>query len=188
MKIYTKTGDKGTTSLVGGTRINKDDIRLEAYGTIDELNSWIGFIISLLSAECRGRSAEAEVKDVLVKIQNTLFDLGCALATEKEAKWQPKQITDEDIMLVEKEIDLMENELPRHDKFILPGGTQSASAAHIARTVCRRAERIMVALPADSCPSQKEALAYVNRLSDYLFVLARYLNHKAGETETFWQP
>ncbi len=181
MKVYTKTGDKGTTSLVGGTRVAKDDVRLDAYGTIDELNSWIGFVVSC------GESKDS-VKKFLTHLQNKLFDLGCCLATERDSKWQPKSITDSDIEAIEVEIDRMEAELPHHDKFVLPGGTQSASAANIARTVCRRAERIMVGLPADTCPGQEGALRYVNRLSDYLFVLSRYLNHLAGQPEVYWEP
>lgn len=180
MKIYTKTGDKGTTSLVGGTRIAKSDLRLDAYGTIDELNSWLGFILSC------GVKDDATL-EFISALQNKLFDLGCALATEKDAKWQPTLITDADIKALENEIDRIEATLPCHDKFILPGGCQPAAAANIARTVCRRAERMMVGLPEDACPGQTVALGFVNRLSDYLFVLGRHLNHLSGEPESFWQ-
>lgn len=180
MKVYTKTGDKGTTSLVGGSRVAKNDARLDAYGTVDELNSWIGFVVSC-GADAPG------VRDFLTRLQSKLFDLGCCLATEKDSEWLPAVITDKDIAVIEKEIDRMEAELPRHDRFILPGGTKAASAANIARTVCRRAERIMVGLPDGTCPGQPEALRYVNRLSDYLFVLSRYLNLAAGQTESFWE-
>lgn len=185
MKIYTKTGDTGTTSLVGGSRTRKDDARLDAYGTIDELNSWLGFIISLMHDS--ENTLQKEISS-LIQIQNKLFDLGCALATEKDADWQPKKITESDISFLENEIDRIDDILPKHQKFILPGGTQSASVSHIARTVCRRAERIMVSLPTDTCISQSEAIAYINRLSDYLFVLARYINHKTGIAEIFWNP
>lgn len=180
MKIYTKTGDKGTTSLVGGTRVPKTDSRLEAYGTVDELNSWLGFVLSL-------SELDAEASAFIVRQQNCLFDLGCALATEATSAWQPAQLTENHVGEVEREIDRLETCLPAHDRFILPGGTKGASAANIARTVCRRAERIMSALPAGTYPGEAQALAYVNRLSDYLFVLARYINHKAGVTETYWE-
>lgn len=191
MKIYTRTGDRGTTSLVGGTRIAKNDLRLDAYGTVDELNSWIGFIISL------GVDDEPTVR-FLLSLQNSLFDLGCALATEIDAKWQPKTITATDIEQIEIEIDRMDATLPHHDKFILPGGIPAAAATQIARTVCRRAERLILSLLTSrdeasdttqrAFPGQDEALQFINRLSDYLFVLARYLNHLASCPETYWQP
>lgn len=180
MKIYTKTGDYGTTSLVGGTRIAKNDMRLDAYGTIDELNSWLGFILSL------GIDEEQSMQ-FITWLQNRLFDLGCALATEADSKWQPKLISKNDILTVEAEIDRLEAVLPLHDKFILPGGTKTAAAANIARTVCRRAERIIVGLPADSCPGQQQALELTNRLSDYLFVLGRYAKHLSHHPESFWE-
>lgn len=181
MKIYTKTGDSGTTSLVGGSRIAKNDIRLEAYGTVDELNSWLGMILSF------GIADEPTARFVRT-VQNRLFDLGCALATELDSKWKPAAIGDGDVQAVEAEIDRMDAQLPRHDKFILPDGTQAACSAHVARTVCRRAERIMIAIPVDTYPGQKNCLKYVNRLSDWLFVLARYLNYTAGHAESYWQP
>ena len=184
MKIYTKTGDKGTTSLVGGTRVVKNDIRLDAYGTVDELNSWIGFIISCLN---RNNERVEKVTSFLIKTQNNLFNLGCVLATEADSKWQPIVMTAEDVCEIEKELDLMQEILPTHDKFILPGGTMAASSAQIARTVCRRAERIIVSLAENTCPGQTQALIYVNRLSDYLFVLSRFLNHIEGVPETFWE-
>ena len=181
MKVYTKTGDSGTTSLVGGTRVAKNDVRLEAYGTIDELNSWIGFVMSF-------RINESESEKFLIWLQNRLFNLGAALATETDAKWQPVLITDDDILSVEKEIDRIEARLPHHDKFILPGGSRAASAANVARTVCRRAERIMVSMPSQTWPSQSESLKFINRLSDYLFVLSRYINILDGVEESFWNP
>ena len=180
MKIYTKTGDNGTTSLVGGTRISKTDIRLDAYGTVDELNAWIGFILSC-------ESTHESVKPFLNSLQNKLFDLGACLATEKDAKWQPTEISDADIEAVEREIDTLDRQLPVHDRFILPAGTQASASAGIARTVCRRAERIMSALPPDTCPSQKSALMFINRLSDFLFVLSRYLNMVSHTPETYWR-
>ena len=181
MKVYTRTGDHGTTSLVGGTRVPKNDSRLQAYGTIDELNSWLGFILSCGVSD--GDSAS-----FLTQLQNKLFDLGATLATEKDSKWQPTLVSENDILALEMEIDRLEAFLPKHDRFILPGGTQAASSANIARTVCRRAERIMTELPPDTCPGQADALKYVNRLSDYLFVLGRHLNHIAGVPETYWTP
>lgn len=181
MSIYTKTGDKGSTSLVGGTRVPKDDLRLDAYGTIDELNSWIGFIISC------GVDDE-NVSEILVRIQNLLFDIGAILATEKTSKWKPSEITNEDVSLLENEIDRMTAALRPNNRFILPGGTLAASSAHIARTVCRRAERIIVSMPDDSCEGYFTLLEFINRLSDYLFVLARYLNHLSNMPEIYWEP
>lgn len=179
MKVYTKTGDRGTTSLVGGTRVPKNDVRLEAYGTIDELNSWIGIILSL------GISDE-QSRHMLNVIQNKLFDVGSTLATEIDSKWQPRAVNDDDTQALETEIDRLEGILPTHDRFILPGGAKTAAAANVARTVCRRAERIIVSLPDKTCPAQTETAKFVNRLSDYLFVLGRYCNFLAGEPEIFW--
>lgn len=178
MKIYTKTGDAGTTSLVGGKRVAKDDARLEAYGTVDELNSWLGLIaaISILPAEDNA---------TLQWLQNKLFDLGALLATEPESKWQPKQLTDADIARLETEIDRIDSQLPRHNQFILPGGCAQAAHAHIARTVARRAERHMVTL-ARHADVPTPAMRFINRLSDYLFVFARYLNKIAQKNEVFW--
>lgn len=181
MKIYTKTGDKGTTSLVGGKRIPKNDKRLEAYGTVDELNSWLGFILSC-------DEGDDETRTFIIKIQNELFDLGCLLATEKESKYQPKQITAKYTVNLEKEIDRLDSFLPKLNKFVLPGGTPAASAANIARTVCRRAERIMSGLEPNTCKNQTMALRYINRLSDYLFVVARYFNQAGGHDEILWEP
>ncbi|MCH5219744.1 MAG: cob(I)yrinic acid a,c-diamide adenosyltransferase [Muribaculaceae bacterium] len=180
MKLYTKTGDTGTTSLVGGTRVSKIDTRLDAYGTVDELNSWLGLILAC-------DDIDESVKPFLVSLQSKLFDLGANLATIKTSDWQPSRITSEDTAALERQIDTLDRQLPQHNRFILPGGSQSAAVANIARTVCRRAERRMCALPDDSYPCQTDALAFVNRLSDYLFVLARYLNMKAHIPETFWE-
>jgi cob(I)alamin adenosyltransferase len=178
MKIYTKTGDAGTTSLVGGKRVAKDDARLEAYGTVDELNSWIGLIIAT-------SMLPAEDDATLLWIQNKLFDLGCELATEPESKWQPKQITADDVARLEAEIDRIDAALPAHNQFILPGGCAQAANAHIARTVARRAERRMVTL-ANHTVVGTHAMKFVNRLSDYLFVFARYMNKIAKKNEVFW--
>lgn len=182
MKIYTKTGDGGTTSLVGGTRVSKSDPRLDAYGTIDELNSHLGVVLSLLSDQ------QQCCAPMLTGLQNKLFDLGAALATEHDSKWQPSLITSEDIEALESEIDRLTATLPTLKQFILPGGTPSAAHTHVARCVCRRAERLMAALPPDTCPGQTLNLSFVNRLSDYLFVLARTLNALGGHTESSWTP
>ena len=180
MKIYTKTGDSGTTSLVGGTRISKDDIRLDAYGTVDELNSWIGFLLSY-------DVPDIDTVHFLQSVQHKLFDIGCNLATELDSKWSRPLIMDSDIKLIEEAIDRIEKDLPTHDKFILPGGTKASCIANIARTVCRRAERETAKLSAETCPGQVSAKKYLNRLSDYLFVLSRYLNFISGKPEIFWE-
>jgi cob(I)alamin adenosyltransferase len=178
MKIYTKTGDAGTTSLVGGTRVSKDDARLEAYGTVDELNSWLGLIaaISILPAEDDA---------TLQWLQNKLFNLGALLATEPDSKWQPQQITENDVTHLEAEIDRIDSQLPVHNQFILPGGSAQAANAHIARTVARRAERRMVTL-SNLTQVAAPAMKFINRLSDYLFVFARYMNKIAKKNEVFW--
>ena len=177
MKVYTRTGDKGMTSLVGGTRVPKDSPRLEAYGTVDELNSWIGLV-----AANAADVLPAEDARLLTWIQNKLFDLGCELATEAESKYRPREIAAADIEVLERAIDRVDATLPVHNRFILPGGTQASAQAQIARTVARRAERRMLAM----CPSEN-ALRFVNRLSDYLFILARQLNVLAGAPEMFWE-
>ena len=187
MKIYTKTGDKGTTSLFGGTRVSKHHIRIESYGTVDELNSHIGLV--------RDQEIISHYKDILIEIQNKLFTVGAILATDpkkailksgKERLNIPK-ISDKDIELLEKEIDTMNESLPPMTNFILPGGHQTVSFCHIARGVCRRAERLAVALN-DLEPFQSETLTYLNRLSDYLFVLARKLSYDLQADEVKWIP
>lgn len=187
MKIYTTTGDKGTTSLVGGTRVPKNHPRLQSYGTVDELNSWIGLIMANLP--------EGHTQlPVLTEIQNRLFDLCTALATEPTSNWQPPTPVDNIATTVERQIDAMDTELPRHDRFIMPGGTINAANAHIARTVARRAERHIIELITNDTQDDTKAelhplwLQYINRLSDYLFVLARYLNLQAGIPEAYWTP
>jgi cob(I)alamin adenosyltransferase len=177
--IYTKTGDNGTTALVGGLRVRKTHIRLEAYGTIDELNSHIGW----LNCEIK----EKEHHDFLLFIQHKLFAVGSFLATETESK-QPMAasiITTHDIERIEKQIDQIDEALPRLNRFVLPGGNEAASRAHICRTVTRRAERIVNHL-AENFPVSDEILIFLNRLSDYFFVLARRESRKTSE-EIFWQ-
>ncbi len=179
MKVYTRTGDKGSTSLVGGTRVDKDDARLEAYGTVDELNSWLGLLVS---SDMLPDGAE----EVIRRSLSLLFDIGSMLATEESSSWQPAPFPSDATADLEASIDAMEATLPRHNSFILPGGHRDAARANIARTVARRAERRMVSLSKAS-PVDGEALKYINRLSDWLFVLSRAINLRAGVAELFWE-
>jgi len=176
MKIYTKTGDKGTTSLVYGTRIAKNDIRVEAYGTCDEANSAIGQALSFLKKE--DFQEKKEVEEVFHKVQTALFHVGAELSTptNKEVKWKIKQ---EDIEELEHTIDKWDSELPPLNNFILPGGHPTGAGLHLARTVVRRAERCAVSLE-DVNPV---VLSYLNRLSDFLFVAARFINLRLNENE-----
>ncbi|TXD81716.1 cob(I)yrinic acid a,c-diamide adenosyltransferase [Subsaximicrobium wynnwilliamsii] len=187
MKIYTKTGDKGTTALFGGTRVPKHHIRIDSYGTVDELNSHLGLI--------RDQDMDQHYKDIIMKIQDRLFTIGSTLATDpkkallkngKERLNIPK-ISEADINILENEIDAMNDALPPMTHFVLPGGHQTVSFCHIARCVCRRAERLASALN-DLEPFQPESLTYLNRLSDYLFVLARKLSHDLEADEVQWIP
>lgn len=178
MKVYTKTGDAGTTSLVGGKRVMKCSPRLEAYGTVDELNSHIGMLVALGVPEPASKDLEW--------IQNKLFDLGSLLATEPESKYQPRSLTSHDVERLEGAIDAMDPQLPTLRNFVLPGGTVSAAEANIARTVARRAERQMVKMNSDGLAIAPEAMRFINRLSDYLFVLARFINILAGNPEIYW--
>lgn len=179
-KIYTKTGDKGETALLGGTRVPKNHIRIEAYGTVDELNSWIGNIKDEIAEE---KKAE------LYQIQNYLFTLGSHLATtpSKEVKMSLPVLDNNEIDLLETSIDSMEQSIPALTNFVLPGGDATASKIHIARCVCRRAERISVALIQEE-EVDEDIIKYLNRLSDYLFVLARYILHTNKGTEVIWEP
>ncbi|WP_130735558.1 cob(I)yrinic acid a,c-diamide adenosyltransferase [Flavobacterium sp. J27] len=187
MKVYTKTGDKGTTALFGGTRVPKHHIRIESYGTVDELNSHIGLI--------RDQNINAHYKNVLIEIQDRLFTLGAILATppEKEIlkngqpRLQQLGIIESDIEYLEKEIDAMEEDLPPMTHFILPGGHTTVSYCHITRCVCRRAERLATHLN-DIEPIDTLVLKYLNRLSDYLFVLARKLSYDVKAEEVKWIP
>lgn len=187
MKIYTKTGDKGTTSLFGGTRVPKHHIRIESYGTVDELNSHIGLL--------RDQRIDEKIKTFLTEIQDRLFTIGAILATDPEKsklkngkdRLNIPKISDQDSENLEKEIDRMNEELPEMTHFILPGGHQSVSFCHIARCVCRRAERLSSALY-DIEPFDEQVLIYLNRLSDYLFVLARMLSKQLQAEEIQWIP
>ena len=179
MKVYTKTGDQGTTSLVGGTRIDKSHARIEAYGTIDELNSTLGYLLTL---------HDGPHAHLMQRVQHALFDIGCHLATDTSQ--QPDAPTaclnHLNTDLLEAAIDQMQVELPHQTCFILPGGTRAAAWAHVCRTICRRAERRVVALSRE-VQVASSALQYLNRLSDYLFVLARFINHNADFEEKTWQ-
>lgn len=178
-KIYTKTGDDGTTGLVGGSRVRKSALRLDAYGTVDELNSWVGLVCAL--------SEDQEVKDLLLRVQHNLFIMASKLASDEKGAAITGQlvVTPEEITLLEKAIDAYETALVPLNHFILPGGSPLVSYCHIARTVCRRAERNMVRL-AESSEVDAALLHYINRLSDYLFVLARKLAADHGVAEIPW--
>jgi cob(I)alamin adenosyltransferase len=180
MKIYTKTGDKGTTALFGGKRVSKADLRIDTYGTVDELNSWIGLV--------RDQSVNEVRKDFLVAIQDRLFTIGSILATEPgNTKVKIPALADDDIEIVEKEIDAMDSQLPPMRFFVLPGGHPSVSFCHIARTVCRRCERLTIALHNQE-PVDEKVIRYLNRLSDYLFVLARKMGAELNIEDTPWKP
>lgn len=187
MKIYTKTGDKGSTSLFGGTRVPKDHIRIESYGTVDELNSYIGLI--------RDQEINPHYKKILIEIQDRLFTVGAILATptEKETlkngtpRLQNLGIIETDIELLENEIDAMEYKLPQMTHFVLPGGHVIVSHCHIARCICRRAERLTVHLSHYEVVPEI-VISYLNRLSDYLFVLARKLTFDLQAEEIKWTP
>ncbi len=180
MKIYTKTGDNGLTSLIGGTRVPKYDLRIESYGTVDELNSYIGMI--------RDHDISSEQKDILKEIQDRLFTIGAALASDPEkSKMKIPDLKVTDIEMLEQQMDQMNEVLPDLKHFILPGGDQVVSFCHIARCVCRRAERIVVHLKEESFVDEKVVI-YLNRLSDYLFVLARKLVFDRNLPENNWIP
>jgi len=178
-KIYTKTGDAGTTGLYGGARLSKDDIRIESYGTVDELNSFIGLLSDSLN--------EFKIPHILFEVQNRLFTIGSNLASDPDKELSTPDLKDEDILLLEKEIDQMDQILEPLKHFILPGGHQSISHCHIARTVCRRAERRVVSL-ANNQDVNPIIIKYLNRLSDYFFVLSRFVGHKLDVKPNKWEP
>ena len=184
-KIYTKTGDQGTTGLGTGTRVAKHDVRISAYGTVDEANAAIGLARTEQTIEL------SDLDQQLMRIQNDLFDLGadlCVPDTGKELKFEPLRITDVQVVRLEKELDAMNAKLVPLKSFILPAGHRMAAALHLARTVCRRAEREMTLLAADPDEIVSEpALKYINRLSDYLFVAARVANDY-GNNDVLWVP
>ena len=181
MKIYTKTGDKATTALFTGKRVPKHHIRIESYGTVDELNSYLGLI--------RDQKIDDVSKETLAIIQNKLFTVGAILATEpkKDNRLKIPRIHESDISLLEEQMDSMNKELPEMTHFILPGGHTTVSYCHIARTVCRRTER-MISYLNENEPVPANVLAYINRLSDYLFVLARKLSKTLRAEEVKWIP
>ena len=180
MKIYTKTGDAGETSLFGGKRVSKSNIRLDAYGTVDELNSFIGLLGDM--------EVNLERKSVLKEIQDRLFTLGSALAADPDKpKLKKPDLLGTDIELLEKEIDQMQEVLPEMKYFILPGGHRDVSMCHVARTVCRRAERLVVTM-SETEKVEEIIIMYINRLSDYLFVLSRKMTQELNAEEIPWKP
>lgn len=180
MKIYTKTGDQGTTSLFGGKRVSKADLRIDAYGTVDELNSYIGLV--------RDQDVNKKRQDILLHIQDRLFVVGSMLAAEPgNTKVKIPFLNEDDVISVEKQIDAMDAELSPLRFFILPGGHVSISFCHVARTVCRRAERLCTALHEQE-HSDLLVVKYLNRLSDYLFVLSRKMADELGVEEVAWRP
>ena len=182
LKIYTKTGDKGSTSLIGGTKVPKSNIRIETYGTIDELNSFIGLVSDY--------ARELNSSNILSEIQDRLFTVGSSLACdpEKEPKMTIPDLKESDIKLLENEIDRMNEELPQMRFFIMPAGHIAVSTTHIARCVCRRAERWCVKMQEQNLFVDPLIIKYLNRLSDYLFVLARYMGHQLKVPEIPWRP
>jgi cob(I)alamin adenosyltransferase len=181
-RIYTKTGDRGTTSLIGGTKVPKNDIRIDTYGTVDELNSWIGLIADQLNDEA--------FSNELKEIQDRLFTIGSSLATDgdKETKMKLPDLHTGDIEFLEKRIDAMTAELPPMKSFILPGGHVTVSSIHVVRCVCRRAERLAVSMQQHQLFIDEKVIQYLNRLSDYLFTLARFTAQKLGAKEIVWKP
>lgn len=181
-KIYTKTGDLGKTSLIGGTKVPKSHIRIETYGTVDELNSYIGLVSDHV--------ADVHTKAILKEIQDRLFTVGSSLACdpEKEPKMNIPDLKESDIVLLEKEIDKMSDAIPAMKFFILPGGHVSVSTIHVARCVCRRCERLCVHMQQEEMFVDPLVIKYINRLSDFLFVLARFTGHQLGVEEIPWKP
>lgn len=179
MKVYTKTGDKGETSIVGGIRVKKSCRRLDAYGTVDELNSHLGLLASMLT--------DGEYREIIIRIQRDLFNVCSNLATDQSqtSLSDSARLPEGEIRFLEEQVDGIMRQLPERQGFILPGGCQAASQAHVCRTVCRRAERCIVALSEEAIISP-ETLQFVNRLSDYLFVLAKIINFNTGVSEIVW--
>jgi cob(I)alamin adenosyltransferase len=180
MKIYTKTGDKGDTALIGGTRVTKADLRIETYGTVDELNSYLGLV--------RDQMVNAGRQHILVEIQDRLFTIGASLASDpaKSTRHIP-DLLESDIELLEREMDAMDAELPELRSFVLPGGHPSVSHCHVARCVCRRAERLVIRLGEESYVDAL-IIKYLNRLSDYLFVLSRMMAQELDAEQIPWRP
>lgn len=180
LKIYTKTGDQGLTSLIGGTRVPKSSLRIDCYGTVDELNSYVGLV--------RDQDVNATRRDLLKEIQDRLFTIGASLASDPEkSRMKIPDLRPEDVALLEREMDRMNESLPELRVFVLPGGHQSVSFAHVARCVCRRAERLVIQLREDSFVADLVVM-YLNRLSDFLFVLSRQMAHELNAEEVKWEP
>jgi cob(I)alamin adenosyltransferase len=181
-KIYTKKGDRGHTSLIGGTKVSKSHFRIESYGTVDELNSFIGLLIDYLTEESSNK--------YLREIQDRLFTIGSALAVdpEKEPKLKIPDLNPEDVKGLEDQMDQMNLKLPALTSFVLPGGHSSVSMAHVCRCICRRAERACVRLQEAEGTVEPLIIQYLNRLSDYFFILARHNAHLAGVSEIVWRP
>ena len=179
MKIYTKTGDKGKTSLLSGEKVKKHNVRLNAYGSVDELNSFTGYLISL--------NINKGHKVFLTDVQHKLFNLGALLAVKKDVNFKIPEITDKDIQALETEIDRLNKGIPPLKEFILPGGSAETAQCHICRSVCRRAERTVSEL-SEKEKIQELLLIYLNRLSDYFFVLARKISQEKEIKETVWKP
>jgi cob(I)alamin adenosyltransferase len=181
MKIYTRTGDNGTTGLIGGSRVKKYDLRLDAYGTVDELNSYIGVV--------RSMQTDLQADRILEKTQNKLFVIGAHLASDESIQLVKEQmpIIESDIVMLEQAMDEMNEVLPELRNFILPGGCQASSFCHVARTVCRRAERLIVEL-SEKVEVDPNLIKYINRLSDYLFVLSRKVTLDQKAAEILWFP
>ena len=179
-KVYTRTGDKGETSLVGGVRIKKSNIRLEAYGTVDELSAHLGMLVAMMK--------DGEERDYIIRVQNNLFNVCTHLATDQSQTplYPSAHLAEGEIASIEQKIDSLMKQLPERQGFVLPGGVPVACQAHICRTVCRRAERCIAAL-AEEAQIAPEMQQYVNRLSDYLFVLAKIINFNEGKSEIVWQ-
>lgn len=179
MKVYTRTGDTGNTSLIGGKRVSKTCQRIESYGTIDELNSQVGLLLTYINTTTD--------RNNLISIQNCLFVIGAQLATDNDSPKTPStSITADDIATLEKNIDLASENLPKWKGFTLPGGCRAAAIAHICRTICRRAERQIIAMN-ETESVEEQIICYINRLSDYFYVLALRLNFLEGEEEILWQ-
>ena len=180
-KIYTKTGDKGSTSLIGGVRVPKNHIRIESYGTVDELNSQLGVVNDLCN--------NVTITEWLREVQDRLFTLGSELATapNKNIKMKLPDLHENDVVWLEEKIDLMNESLPEMRSFIIPGGNVGASACHVARCICRRAERICVAMGLEEEAIPELCVRYLNRLSDFLFVLARHITYEAGAEDLPWR-
>jgi cob(I)alamin adenosyltransferase len=187
-RVYTRKGDKGTTSLVGGQKVSKDNLRIDTYGTLDELNACIGMARQAIAADHAGIAGFEALSATLLRVQHELFNLGSVLATlPEDVVPQMPRVTQVDVDALEQSIDAHNESLPPLRSFVLPGGTALNAALHLARTVCRRGERLMVTLSHEESVDEA-SMAYVNRLSDALFVWSRWASHAAGVPEVLWEP